>query len=89
MFHGVSLRTYITRSPSAAFSEARKGSVNLNLGIGSPDGRWCLGAFARNLFDTPFQSAVIGLPFSNASATVNWETREGRRTVGDSLESHF
>ena len=63
--------------------------VNLNLGIGSPDGLWRLGVFARNLLDKRFQSAVIGLPFSNPGATVNWETRDGRRTVGVSLESHF
>jgi iron complex outermembrane receptor protein len=63
--------------------------VNLNLGIGSPDRHWRLGFFARNLFDKHFDSAVIGLPFSNPGATVNWETRDGRRTVGVSIESHF
>jgi iron complex outermembrane receptor protein len=63
--------------------------VNLNLGIGAPDGAWRLGLFARNLFDKNFTSAVIGLPFSNPGATVNWETRDARRTVGVSLEGRF
>jgi len=63
--------------------------VNLNLGIGAQDQLWRVSAFARNLFDQHFSSAIIGLPFSNPGATVNWATREGRRTIGVAIESRF
>ncbi|MBJ6121627.1 TonB-dependent receptor [Sphingomonas mollis] len=63
--------------------------VGLNVGVGAPDGRWRVGAFARNLFDTRFVSSVIGLPFANAGGAVNWETRDGRRTVGVQLSGRF
>jgi iron complex outermembrane receptor protein len=32
---------------------------------------------------------VIGLPFSDPGGAVNWNTREGRRTIGGSLELRF
>jgi iron complex outermembrane receptor protein len=32
---------------------------------------------------------VIGMPFADAGATVNWLTREGRRTVGVSATMSF
>ena len=63
--------------------------VNLNLGVGAPGRSWRLGVFARNLFDKQFSSAVIVLPFANPGSAVNWETREGRRTVGVSIEGRF
>lgn len=63
--------------------------VGLNVGIGAPDGAWRIGAFARNLFDTRFQASVIGLPFSDPGATVNWNTRDGRRTIGGQLAVRF
>jgi len=59
------------------------------VGIGEADGRWRLAVFARNLFDKRFVSSVIGLPFSPPGSTVNWLTREGRRTVGASIEARF
>ncbi len=64
-------------------------TVGLNIGFGPSSGTWRVGAFARNLFDERFHAAVIGLPFADPGATVNWNTREGRRTVGVSLEVVF
>jgi len=64
-------------------------TVGLNAGIGHPDGNWRIGVFARNLTDQRFHSAVIGLPFADAGGEVNWLTREGRRTVGGSIELKF
>ncbi|WP_294266969.1 hypothetical protein [uncultured Sphingomonas sp.] len=48
-----------------------------------------MGAFARNLFDTKFQSAVIVLPFTTPGGAVNWNTRDGRRTIGVQLSGRF
>ncbi|MGE8136172.1 hypothetical protein ACQKO5_21475, partial [Novosphingobium subterraneum] len=45
--------------------------------------------FARNLLDKRFHASVIGLPFADAGGAVNWLTREGRRTLGASLEAKF
>ncbi|MBC2666797.1 TonB-dependent receptor [Novosphingobium flavum] len=64
-------------------------TIGLNAGIGHPDGNWRIGVFARNLLDKHFVSAVIGLPFANPGAYVNWLTREGRRTVGVSAQMKF
>ncbi|HEX7873193.1 MAG TPA: TonB-dependent receptor [Sphingobium sp.] len=62
--------------------------VNLNFGIGDADGAWRVGAFVRNLFDKDFNSAVLGLPFSDGGY-VNWRTREAERTFGGSVEFRF
>lgn len=64
-------------------------TVGVNAGIGHPDGNWRLGVFARNLFDKYFVSSVIGLPFSDPGGEVNWLAREGRRTLGVSLQAEF
>ncbi|WP_295638254.1 TonB-dependent receptor [Novosphingobium sp.] len=64
-------------------------TIGLNTGIGSADGRWRVGVFARNLLDQRFHAAVIGLPFADAGGEVNWNTREGRRTVGGSVQFSF
>lgn len=64
-------------------------TLGLNAGIGHPDGNWRIGVFARNLLDQRFHSAVIGLPFSDPGGEVNWLTREGRRTIGMSVELKF
>lgn len=64
-------------------------TVGLNAGIGHPDGNWRLGIFARNLFDKYFVSSVIGLPFSDPGGEVNWLVREGRRTIGASIQAKF
>jgi iron complex outermembrane receptor protein len=66
--------------------------VNFDLGIGSANRSWRVGVFARNAFDRHFNSAVIVTPFStpaNPGETVNWATREGRRTLGVSVEGRF
>ncbi|MCP3730266.1 TonB-dependent receptor [Sphingomonas sp. MG17] len=62
--------------------------VNLNVGIGDTDGAWRVGAFVRNLFNVDFNSAILGLPFSDGGY-VNWRSREARRTIGLSLEGRF
>jgi len=64
-------------------------TVGMNLGFGRPDGNWRVAVFARNLFDKRFHTAVIGLPFSDAGGEVNWLSREGRRTIGGSIELKF
>ena len=66
--------------------------VNFDLGVGSENRAWRVGVFARNAFDRHFNSAVIVTPFStpaNPGETVNWAAREGRRTLGVSLEGRF
>lgn len=71
---------------------ARQGgymTLGLNVGIGASDGGWRIGVFARNLMDEKFQSAIIGLPFADDGAYVNWMTREGRRTLGAKLDARF
>ncbi|ANI79452.1 TonB-dependent receptor [Sphingobium sp. EP60837] len=62
--------------------------VNVNLGIGDADGAWRVGGFVRNLFDVDFNSAILGLPFSDGGY-VNWRTREAERTFGVSFEARF
>jgi hypothetical protein len=39
--------------------------------------------------DKHFSSALLCLLFVNPGGIVNWETREGRRTVGVSIEGKF
>lgn len=63
--------------------------VNLNFGLGDPDGKWRIGAFARNLFDKKFNVGLLGLPFANTGTLVNWKTRDGRRTLGVMAETKF
>lgn len=62
--------------------------VNMNTGLGAVDGKWRIGLFARNLFGTKFNTAVISLPFTDGGY-VNWKSREGRRTLGVSAEMKF
>ncbi|KQN04705.1 hypothetical protein ASE85_06810 [Sphingobium sp. Leaf26] len=62
--------------------------VNLNIGLGDADGAWRIGGFVRNLFKTDFNSAILGLPFSDGGY-VNWRSREAERTFGVSLEGRF
>lgn len=64
-------------------------TIGLNAGLGDPNGKWRVGVFARNLLDQRFVASVIGLPFADAGGEVNWLTREGRRTVGGSVEMKF
>lgn len=63
--------------------------VGANLGFGRADGQWRVAVFARNLFDKRFQSSIIGLPFADPGGLVNWNTRDGRRTIGGSAEIRF
>lgn len=62
--------------------------VNANIGIAAINDRWRLGGFVRNLFKQDFNSAVIGLAFTDG-AYVNWRAREAERTFGVSLETRF
>ena len=39
--------------------------VNANIGLGTIAEGWRVGAFVRNLFKQDFNSAVIGLPFTD------------------------
>lgn len=64
-------------------------TIGMNVGLGRPDGSWRVGVFARNLLDKRFHASVIGLPFADAGGEVNWLSREGRRTIGASLQAQF
>ncbi|MFD1612336.1 TonB-dependent receptor [Sphingomonas tabacisoli] len=64
-------------------------TVGGTIGFGAADGTWRTAVFVRNLFDKRFHAAVIGLPFSDPGGQVNWLSREGRRTIGGSLEVRF
>jgi iron complex outermembrane receptor protein len=63
--------------------------MNVSLGLGAEDGAWRVGLFARNLFDENFKAAILATPFANVGNYVNWNVREGRRTLGVSLETRF
>lgn len=65
------------------------GVVNISVGFGADDGAWRAGLFARNLFDENFKAAILATPFANVGNYVNWNVREGRRTLGVSLETRF
>jgi iron complex outermembrane recepter protein len=64
-------------------------TVGATLGLSGADGAWRVAVFVRNAFDENFQAAVIGLPFADPGGVVNWSTRDGRRTVGMSVEANF
>ncbi|MFM6854694.1 MAG: TonB-dependent receptor domain-containing protein, partial [Sphingopyxis sp.] len=64
-------------------------TIGATFGIGAQDRSWHVGVFARNLMDTRFHTAVIGLPFSDAGGEVNWLSLEGRRTVGVTADMRF
>jgi len=70
-------------------TQAGYATVGLNVGVGAANGGWHLGAFARNLLDKRFVAGVIGLPFADAGAEVNWRTREGQRTLGLNAQIKF
>lgn len=83
-------RSRVGYDPGEAFTNQPGYSIfGANIGIGRSDGAWRIGAFARNLFDKKFQSSVIGLPFTGGAGTVNWNTRDGRRTIGAQLSGRF
>ena len=64
-------------------------TVGGTIGVGDVDSKWRVAAFVRNAFDKRFHSSVIGLPFADPGGEVNWLTREGRRTIGGSVEFRF
>ena len=64
-------------------------TVGGTIGFGQKNGAWRVAVFARNLFDKRFVSNVIGLPFADPGGEVNWLAREGRRTIGASIEARF
>jgi iron complex outermembrane recepter protein len=63
--------------------------VNLGFGIGGTDQSWRVGVFARNVFDKHFHAGLLSTPFTNVGSVMNWNTRDGRRTVGVSAEVRF
>jgi iron complex outermembrane recepter protein len=78
--------TYAVGDPFA--SQDGYSIVNMSTGIGEVDGKWRLGLFARNLLGTNFNTAVIGLPFTDGGY-VNWRSRESERTLGVTAEMKF
>ena len=65
------------------------GIAGLNFALGDVDGAWRVSLFARNLFDTRFHAAIGPLSFSAPGGIWNWNTRDGRRTLGASIETRF
>jgi iron complex outermembrane receptor protein len=63
--------------------------VNLGFGLGDANGAWRVGVFARNVFDERFQAGLLATPFTNPGGVMNWNTRDGRRTVGVSVSARF
>jgi iron complex outermembrane receptor protein len=63
--------------------------VNLGFGFGDIDRAWRIGLFARNVFDERFHAGLLTLPFAGDGGVMNWNTRDGRRTVGVSAEARF
>jgi iron complex outermembrane receptor protein len=63
------------------------GLFNGNVGIGSPDGRWRLGLFARNLFDQHYVVDIIPT-FFDTGGYANFPDPNGgsNRTIGVSLD---
>jgi len=69
------------------------GLLGLNVGLGSEDGQWRVGVFARNLLDTHFVSVIFpnffdpfAAPAGVAPGYSQGPTAEARRTVGISLD---
>jgi iron complex outermembrane receptor protein len=63
--------------------------VNVGFGFGDIDRAWRVGVFARNVFDERFHAGLLSLPFAGTGGVMNWNTRDGRRTVGVSAEARF
>ncbi len=64
------------------------GIVNLNVGLGSQEGSWRVGVYARNLFDEYYISAIETGIF-DTGGLVNVLNPEAQRTVGVSLDVRF
>ena len=64
------------------------GIVNVNLGVGSQDGAWRVGVFARNLFNTYYISAIEP-GFADAGAVLNVLNPDAKRTIGIVLDGKF
>lgn len=78
---------YNVGNPDAA--QPGFGIAGLNLAIGDVDGAWRVSVFARNLFDKRFHAAIGPLSFSAPGGIWNWNTRDGRRTIGAAFETRF
>lgn len=63
--------------------------VNMGLGFGRSDGRWRVAVFARNLFDIHYKDSFLTVPFAPTGTVVNSLSREGRRTLGGSVQFKF
>jgi iron complex outermembrane receptor protein len=64
------------------------GIVNMNVGLGSEDGGWRVGVFARNLFDIYYVSAIETGIF-DTGGLVNVINPEAQRTIGVMLDGRF
>ena len=60
----------------------------MNLGVGSQDGAWRVGVFARNLFNTYYISAIEP-GFADAGAVLNVLNPDAKRTIGIVLDGKF
>ena len=64
------------------------GIAGLNLGIGSADGKWHTGVFARNLFDKYYIASIASTSLDSGAYT-NLISAEARRTIGVNFEYNF
>ncbi|HEX7874041.1 MAG TPA: TonB-dependent receptor [Sphingobium sp.] len=64
------------------------GIANVNVGLGAEDGSWRVAAFARNLFDKYYISAIETGIF-DTGGLVNVINPEARRTIGVMLDTRF
>ena len=78
---------YNVGNPEAA--QKGYGIAGLNFSLGDADDAWRISVFARNLFNTRFHAAIGPLSFSAPGGIWNWNTRDGRRTIGASAEMRF
>ncbi|WDS35440.1 TonB-dependent receptor [Pseudoxanthomonas sp.] len=65
------------------------GIVNGTVGIGSSDGRWRVGVYARNLFDKRYRAYIISTAVLNPYGLDQQFASDSFRTVGLSLDMKF
>ena len=65
------------------------GLLNMNIGVGKPDGSIKLSVYARNLLNTLFWSRYGTMTFAPAGSYLQYASSEGARTVGVRLDYHF
>ena len=71
------------------YSQGALGLINLAGYYGADDDKWRVGLYVRNATNQLYHSAVLGLPLARAGGVLNWNTYEGARNAGVSLELRY